>query len=156
MGWLGDILTGSLGSTVSTIGDTVKKFVTTDGDRMQMQKELEAILQKRDSEVEQTIRTELGAKERIMVAEITQGDNYTKRARPTVVYFGLVLIAVNYCLVPLAQILMGVKAEALDLPAEFWMAWGGIVSTWVIGRSAERRGSRNKVTSFITGSTLVN
>jgi hypothetical protein len=38
-----------------------------------------------------------------------------------------------------------------DLPAEFWAAWGGICATWVVGRSAEKRGSRNRMIETITG-----
>lgn len=149
--FLGQIFGGSLGSVVSEIGNTVKKFVTTDGDRMKMQTEIEVILQKRDSEIEATIRTELNAKSRIIEAELNQSDKYTKRARPTVVYFGLVVILFNYCVVPSVQTLSGLLVESFALPTEFWVAWGGIVSTWVIGRSAEKRGTRNKVTSFISG-----
>lgn len=152
MGLISDIIGGSFGSTVSAVGDTLKKFITTDGDRMQAQKELEQILQKRDTEIEQTIRVELGAKERVIVAELQHGDTYTKRARPTVVYVGLGAILFNYCFVPLVQTLTGTEVQAFALPMEFWAAWGGIVATWSIGRSAEKRGARKKVTSFITGS----
>jgi cytochrome c-type biogenesis protein CcmH/NrfG len=148
---LSTVFSGTLGKTIAAVGDTVKKFVTTDQDRMRLQNELEGLLQKRDSEVEQTIRAELDAKERVLVAELSQGDAYTKRARPTVVYFGLLVVFFNYCLVPAIQTFTGQEVSPWDLPAEFWLAWGGIVSTWVIGRSAEKRGTRNKVTGFITG-----
>ena len=151
MSFITDILTGSLGKTIEGIGNTVKKFVTTDSDRMAMQLELEGLLQKRDAEIENTIRTELQAKERIIVAELQQGDSYTKRARPTVVYFGLLVIFYNYCLIPTIQSLKGIPLTPFMLPTEFWVAWGGIVATWSVGRSAEKRGTRNKVTSFITG-----
>lgn len=124
MSFISTILSGSTKGLIEGVGSTIKKFVTTDGDRMKMQLELEELLQKRDSEVEQTIRTELETKEKIIVAELQQGDNYTKRARPTVVYFGLLVIFYNYCVIPTTQL---------------------------IRRSAEKRGSRSKVTSFITG-----
>lgn len=152
MSFIADILGSSFGKTVEGVGKVVRSFVTTDSDRQKMQIELEALLQKRDSEVEQTIRTELQAKEKIIVAELQHGDGYTKRARPSVVYFGLLVILYNYCVIPTAQMIKGVPLTPFELPTEFWIAWGGIVSTWSIGRSAERRGIRNKVTSFITGS----
>lgn len=142
------------GGVVESIGDTIKKFVTTDGDRIQLQKELETILQKRDSEIEQTIRAELAAKKDIMVAELQHGDTYTKRARPTVVYMGLACIVFNYCFVPTVQTLLDVKVDPFMLPDAFWMAWGGVVSVYSLGRSAEKRGTRNKVTDFMTGSGL--
>ena len=152
MGILTSLFSSGIGTTIEAIGSTVKKFVTTDNDRMQMQKELEAILQKRDSEVEQTIRKELEARERIMVAEMQQSDNYTKRARPTVVYFGLFAIFFNYMLVPLLQSVTTAQIQPFPLPAEFWLAWGGVVGVYSIGRSMEKRGDRSKVTNFITGS----
>ena len=149
---IADILGGSLGKVVSSVGDTVRKFVTTDGDRMQMQKELEEILQKRDSEIEHTIRAELTAKSEIIKAEMAQGDNFTKRARPSVVYYGLFAITLDL-VVRLLMLYNGADdIPKTMLPDQFWWAWGGIVSTWVVGRSAEKRGARNKVTSFITGS----
>jgi hypothetical protein len=160
MGWVGDIIKGASGGVIEGIGNTIKKFVTTDADRMQMQKELEEILQKRDSDIESTIRSELTAKAGVLKMELQQGDNYTKRARPTVVYFGLVIIALDF----IARAIMmvsrmkgmlvpeGFELPSTMIPQEFWLAWGGIVSTWVIGRSAEKRGTRNKITSFITGS----
>lgn len=151
MSIISEIISSGLGTTIEGIGSTIKKFVTTDADRMAMQQELEVILQKRDSELEQTFRKELEAKERIITSELQQGDNYTKRARPTVVYFGLLVIFYNYCLIPTIQIIKGMTLNSLNLPAEFWLAWGGIVATWSIGRSSEKRGSRSKVTSFITG-----
>jgi hypothetical protein len=122
--------------------------------------EFERLLQTRDSEVEETIRTELGVKERILVAELTQGDNFTKRARPSVVYFGLLAIAVNYMLTPIVSLVAQAINEippdpiSITLPVEFWVAWGGIVSTWVVGRSAEKRGTRNRLVSAVTGTPL--
>ena len=86
---------------------------------LEMLKEMESLLQKPDSEIEQTIRAELGAKARALVAELAQGDNYTKRARPTVVYAGLIFIFYNYCVVPTIQSLTDAAVVAFALPTEF-------------------------------------
>ena len=153
MKWLTDIF--STGGVVESIGNVVDKFVTTDEEKAKAKLELEALYQKRESEIEETIRTELSAKEKILVAELNQGDNYTKRARPTVVYFGLVVTFLNYTLIPGLASFLSIKIDPLDLPTEFWVAWGGICSSWVIGRSAEKRGTRNKLTSAITGSKSI-
>lgn len=149
---LSAIIGSGLGSTIEGIGNTIRKFVTTDSDRIKLQNELTVILQKRDSEIEQTLRAELEAKSKIIEAELNQGDNYTKRARPTTVYFGLVVIFYNHCVIPTIQMIQEIEVQAFDLPTEFWIAWGGIVATWSVGRSAEKRGNKNKVTSLITGS----
>ena len=153
MGLLDSIFKASpVGAIVETVVGLVSSVITTPEDKAKFEAQkgdiavrMEEILQKRDSEMEQTLRTELEAKEKIIVAEMAQGDNYTKRARPTVVYFGLFLFFFNYSIVPLFGL------PQLELPAEFMYGWAGIVSTWSIGRSAERIGTRNRVVSAATG-----
>ncbi len=164
MSIINDVLSSSAGNFIDKTSAAIKRFVTTDKDRLELQNEMESLLQQRDAEIEQTIRAELGAKERALVAELQQGDSYTKRARPTVVYAGLLFIAINHVLFPMAARLLtlfageSISAEditmltaPIDLPYEFWAAWGGICSVWVLGRSAEKRGVRNRLVSAITG-----
>ncbi len=157
MSWLGDKIASGVGGLVSSIGGVADRFIQTADEKAAFTLEVEKLIQKRDSEIEQTIRSELQAKERILVAELNQGDNYTKRARPTVVYAGLVFIGINYVLFPLiGRIANGFGLEVdtsplADLPTEFWVAWGGICATWSIGRSLERRGNQNAATRAITG-----
>lgn len=123
------------------------------------------------SALEQSVKSRDAAKGQIIVAEMQQGDNFTKRARPMVVYAGLVMIAINYVAFPFLGRLVALSAilftdagiipatitpvlEPLPLPIEFWTAWGGVVSIWVLGRSAEKRGSGGnfgKIASLITG-----
>ena len=152
MSWITNLLGGSVGTLVGQVGGIVDQFHLSGEEKQRFKLELEALLQKRDSEIEETIRTELQAKERVLVAELTQGDNYTKRARPTVVYAGEGFIFLNYCIVPAIQSLAGVIVEPFELPTQFWAGWSGIVATWFIGRSAEKRGARNHLTRIITGS----
>jgi len=156
--WIGKLLSGGASTLIDSVATAADRFIETDDEKAQFRLTLETLLQRRDSEIEQTIRAELQAKERILVAELQQDDNYTKRARPTVVYAGLLFIGLNYVLIPLiARIALTFGAEGMDttpladLPSEFWAAWGGICATWVLGRSAEKRGSRNPIISAITG-----
>lgn len=143
------------GGLIKSIGTVADKFIQTDDEKAEFKVEMEKVLQQRDSEVEQTIRTELQAKERVMIAEMSQGDNYTKRARPSVIYMGLAIIAFNYCLMPMVQLLMSVEVDAFVLPTEFWVAWGGAVSVYSLGRSMEKRGTRNAFSGAVTGSKPV-
>ncbi len=152
MSWITNLLGGSVGTLVGQVGGIVDQFHLSGEEKQRFKLELEALVQKRDSEIEETIRTELQAKERVLVAELTQGDNYTKRARPTVVYAGLGFIFLNYCIIPAIQSLTGAVVEPFELPTEFWAGWSGIVATWFIGRSAEKRGGHNRMTRIITGS----
>ena len=162
MSFISKILGGGITKVADGIANVADRFIETPDEKREFKLAVETLLQKRDSEVEQTIRSELSAKERVLVAELQQGDNFTKRARPMVVYAGLLFIGINYVLFPITGRLMqlfgvdGVSVEPLaDLPTEFWAAWGGICATWSIGRSAEKRGVRNKIASVITGSKSV-
>mgnify|MGYP006284201893 CR=1 FL=1 len=152
MSWLSKIFSGTIGNTIKDIGGVVDKFVTSDEEKQQLKIEMQRLLQQRESEVEETIRTQLSAKEKILVAELQQGDSYTKRARPSVVYAGLIFIFINYVIVPAIQSIAGApEIEPFQLPGEFWAAWGGIVATWTIGRSAEKRGASSRLSRAITG-----
>jgi hypothetical protein len=88
----------------------------------------------------------VGAKAQVMVAEMNQDDKYTKRGRPTILYGGLPIIFLNHVLFPAAAWLIEVfaaKAAALpnlQLPDQFWWAWGGVCSIYVLDRSAEKMG----------------
>jgi hypothetical protein len=102
------------------------------------------------AKLEDSFQTEVQAKERIIVAELNQGDNYTKRARPSIIYTGLVIVIVNF----FAQYICawaGIEPPDAPVPAEFWMGWSGLVATYSIGRTLERRGVNNKIISLITG-----
>lgn len=159
MSWFTKLFSGGGGSIVDSIGGLADRFIETDDEKREFKLQVETLLQKRDSEIEQTLRQTLQSKEKILVAELNQGDSYTKRARPTVVYMGLVFIGINYVVFPLiGRIANGLGAEMdvsplADLPSEFWMAWGGICATWSIGRSLEKRGTQNATTRAVTGST---
>jgi len=50
--------------------------------RMELEGEVLTLVQARDSEMEETLRAEIQAKERVLVAELQQGDKYTKRRTP--------------------------------------------------------------------------
>lgn len=156
MSWFTKLFSGVGGDVINSIADAADKFIETDEEKNAFKLKVQALISARDSEVEQTIRKNLEAKERILVAELSQGDPYTKRARPTVVYFGLFMIFINYLVVPLASMLSGNQEPiTFELPFEFWTAWGGIVATWAIGRSYEKAGAGNRVTRAVTGTSKI-
>ena len=91
-------------------------------------------------------------KAEVMKAELSQGDTYTKRARPTVVYLGLLFIFLVHVAFPIAAFFSGKPMPAaLSLPTEFWYTWGGVCSVWMIGRTMERQGAASGVIQAITG-----
>jgi len=110
----------------------------------------------------------------IIVAELQQSDLFTKRARPSVIYSGLIFIALNYFIFPFiidmfqCCLILGIGNITADqvkqlselgkfqLPNQFWVAWTSICSVYAWGRSQEKKGKSdneiiNKVVSAITG-----
>lgn len=151
MSWLGKLLGGGVSEVATAIGGVVDQFHTSDEEKAQAKLEIEKLLQADRMKLQDSLQVELQAKERVLVAELQQGDGFTKRARPTVVYAGLLFIFFNYVIAPLFL----PDQASLALPTEFWVGWSGIVSTWSIGRSFEKRGVVNKATSIVTGSKLL-
>ncbi|KKK80638.1 hypothetical protein LCGC14_2821490 [marine sediment metagenome] len=152
-----DKLLGAVTSPLDFVGKAVglaDKFIRTPDEKAEYERDMLELVQARDTEIEQTLRTEIQAKERILVAELQQGDKFTKRARPSLVYMGL-LFALVETIVRTVLMLRGQsmpEGMTTVVPPQFWAAWTGVTGAWVIGRSAERRGSQNRVVAALTGS----
>ncbi|MCX7071195.1 MAG: holin family protein [Gammaproteobacteria bacterium] len=149
------VLGGTAGEVVDKIAAAADRFITTDAERNQYRLDAEKLLQARDSEIEQTLRAELGAQERILVAELQQDDTFTKRARPAVVYVGLGVIVFNYSVVPVLGWAFNTTPPQFSLPEEFWYAWGGILGVYNLGRSFEKRDRRIKAQSTVQPVRLI-
>jgi hypothetical protein len=113
-------------------------------EKLKAEHELAMILEQREA-------TLVSATREIIVAEMTQGDSFTKRARPSIVYSGLLFIFLVHVALPGYAFFSGQPTPDLSLPAEFWWAWTGVVSVWTFGRSMEKRGHTDKITKMITG-----
>jgi len=112
--------------------------------KARLQMEMEIKLQEREDKL-------VSVQKDIIVAEMQQSDNFTKRARPTIVYAGLAFIFLVHVFFPIAAYFTGKPLPEISLPTEFWMAWGGVCSIWVIGRSAEKSGINSAIVKGITG-----
>jgi hypothetical protein len=140
-----------IGSVADFAKGLVDRFFPPDlppAEKAQKELELQALLQNRENTI-------IAAQKEVMVAEMQQGDLFTKRARPTIVYAGLAFIFLVHVFLPLAAFFKGVPADAfpkMALPDDFWWTWGGVCSVWVLGRTMERRGATGTVLSAITGS----
>ena len=144
---MGFDLTG-LGSVADFAKGLVNKFFPpsmTDVEKAQAQVQLQEVIDKRESAI-------VDAQKSIIVAEMQQADNYTKRARPTLVYAGLFFIFLVHVALPMIAFFSDKIMPELALPQEFWWAWSGVCGVWVLGRSAEKRGTSNKLVNLITGS----
>ena len=54
--------------------------------------DLQRLINDREKQIHDTYKQEINASKEVIVAELQQSDNFTKRARPTVIYAGLLFI----------------------------------------------------------------
>jgi hypothetical protein len=132
---------------IGNIADFAKSLVdrffppqATAEDKLKAGMELQRMLEERENNL-------VKAKAAIMTAEMAQEDKFTKRGRPTIIYAGLAFIGINYVFFPILAwtVLMfkdaAIALPQITLPPEFWMAWGGAVSIYILGRSSEKSGA---------------
>jgi len=158
MGLLGLLETAA--GFAGKVVDRVLPDKMSDAERAEARFKVLELIEARDATV-------ASASKDIIVAELQQGDKFTKRARPTIVYAGLGAIAFNHVLLPflnrVAEWIAIAKSETgalpdgfsamapVELPVEFWVAWAGVVGVYSLGRSAEKRGARSQLVGWITG-----
>lgn len=69
-------------------------------------------------------------------AEQQSGDKFTERARPAVIWVGLLMFLWNYCVVPTAGLHWHVPS--LPVPDTFSEIWGVVVTGYVFSRTADK------------------
>lgn len=148
-----------LGSLADLAMNLVNRFFpqsASESEKLAAAVQIQQALENRESAV-------LDLQKSVMAAEVAQGDTYTKRARPTIVYFGLVAIGlVHVCLPIIAWIVLLATSKPITnmptiaLPEQFWLTWGGVCGIWIVGRSLERstqmKGMVGGIAGMITGS----
>ena len=146
---ISSLFTGGISGILDGISKIVDQFHLSPEEKEKLELQTQQLLQEKFTEMENTLRATIEARADIIKAELASGDNYTRRARPTVAYAGLAYIGINKVIFPiLARILMiflsdPSKIKMLtvplpDLPTAFWTAWAGVVGSWVIGRTIEK------------------
>jgi len=141
-----DLIKGALGP----ITDFVGGLVHSGEEKAEHQLKLEHLKSDLAIKIEEVMIVEMNAKKSIIIAEMQQGDLFTKRARPSIIYGGILMAMLETGL-NAAAYFQGFEPPGSFVPGQFWLAWTGIAGSWVIGRSAEKRGMQNKLISAITG-----
>ena len=142
-------IAGLLGGPIRGVIDDIH---TSDEEKAKASLAMEKVLQAQRSDIEKTIRAELETRADILKAEMAQGDAFTKRARPSVVYFGLAAIGLNHIVLPWAAYFAGSDTlPSIALPDQFWWAWSGVCSVWFLGRSIEKRGAVSEKLQSVVG-----
>jgi len=149
------IITSILGEGVGKLFDGVKgiigQFKLSPEEKIKADLELARLQAQSEIILEQSFQSEMEAKKSIIVAELNQGDTFTKRMRPMMGYFGMAVIFYNYCIIPTIQYIRATAPAPFNLPDFFWISWGGIMATYSIGRTMEKRGISNGFTKIVTG-----
>jgi len=155
MSFLTEVFGGGLGKLVK---DVVGTFKLTPEKKAEMEAAIEANSHEiQMKEYELTVKAMdaeaaiIDAQKAIIVAEMQQTDNFTKRARPMIVYAGLVAIFLAHIILPYIVYFAKEAVPPIELPTEFWYVWGGVCSVWFVGRSFERLGSTSNSVKKITG-----
>lgn len=149
---MGDLMgIGSVADFAKGIMDRFFPKSMDPAEKAQKQIELQEAISKRED-------TLINSQKEIIVEELKQGDSFTKRSRPMIIYSGLLFIFMNHVILPMivwiVTIATGTKIDppVLNLPSEFWWAWSGVCSVYVMGRTSEKMGYSNKIIQMITGS----
>jgi len=91
MGILNSLL-GKMGSNlIEQVGNVVDKFVQTPGERAEIRVKMAEIVAAETIAAEESIQERFKAVQGIISSEMQHGSNYTKNARPTIVYAGLIM-----------------------------------------------------------------
>jgi hypothetical protein len=149
------LFSGGISDVVDSVSGVIDKFTLSKEEKEEIKLEMQSKLMQVEKEMEETYRTELETRSDIIKSELAQGDAYTKRARPTIIYAGLLFIFIVHVLVPVIAYIAGTNPSNMpdiNLPNEFWWAWGTVVGVYGAGRSAEKLGVVNKFTQAATGS----
>jgi len=126
MSWLTDIVAGSAGSFVKDIGDTVKQFITTDKDRMELETKLQ--------EMQNSFIVKLGDQANDYESQITerlkadmQSDSWlSKNIRPLTLIFILVMYS-------LLSISSGFDFKVTDSYVTLLGQWGMLIMSFYFG-----------------------
>jgi hypothetical protein len=135
---------GSIAELAKGIIDKIWPPAADPNKKLEAQLELQQMLEDRENAV-------IVAQKEIIVSEMQQADNFTKRARPSVVYAGLAFIFFDHVALPIYSFFSHGTVPDVSLPAEFWWAWTGCVGIWMVGRTLEKRGSTSDLIAKITG-----
>ena len=133
-----------LGGAIKPVTDLVDSIHTSSEEKLELKAKILEIKNTLSAKYLELESETVKAKRDIMVAELKQDDKYTKRARPTVVYGGLLILFINHVLLPWvswAFIIfkdMEISIPLITLPDAFWIAWGGVCGVYAFGRTKEK------------------
>ncbi len=128
---------------IKPVAELIDNLTTSDQEKLQLKNKLQEIENAYKAKLLDYETEVAESKKEIMVAELKQDDKYTKRARPTVLYAGLLILLINNVLLPWMSYFNGMHIPVINLPSEFWLAWGGVAGVYAFGRTKEKIENKN-------------
>lgn len=118
--------------------------------------EIERLIAEREQRIHDTYRAEMSTSKDIILAELNQSDKYTKRARPTVIYVGLIfvfmeMLGIRIAVLEYSEASTAVVESSTTILTSFLYMWGTVVGAYAVGRTVEKRGISNTITKLATG-----
>ena len=164
MGLIDKLFSGGASAIAGAVDQLVGRFVESPAEKNELTSELRQLIAQRDTEIEHTFRVEMESKQAIMVAEMKNGDKWTSRARPMIIYAGLGAFILNGTIFPIAMAiiltiqgvpwhLINMAQYQLPVPQELIAGWTVATSVYAWSRGKEKLGSGNAFTKALTGVT---
>lgn len=131
MAWYSRVLGLGIDKIIETTGKVIDAVHTSDDEKskneiVKMQIQLEA-LRARDeieAQIEKEYISDLENLRKQITVELQSEDWFVRRSRPTFNYVFYVIIAFNYIVLPLYQLVTGVGVAPVELPSELWVVFG--------------------------------
>lgn len=143
-GILDTILTGGVSDIVKGVVGIFDSLHTSEEEKQDAERQVFDMVTSRMAVIEQSIQARFRMVTEIIQSEMASGNIYTKSARPTIVYAGLLIHMLN----AFGQML---GAQPIEVDPNFTYVWGGVCGVWIVGRSAEKAGKRSRATELVTG-----
>lgn len=146
--WISKIMASGVTEAAERIGGVVNEFAANHTGKKERDVKIMQILADQGNAQISLVSKELDVRSKIMIAELTQDDKWTKRARPMIIYTGLVgAILEGFEKIPFTEM-------QFQLSPDFWKGWTIAVGIYALGRSAEKVGATGglgKMAEWVTG-----
>jgi len=140
-----EAVAGAIGGLFKGAESLIDELHTSPEEKAEMKLKMKKLELEAHNQISLTMQKENEVKRDVMVAELQQGDSFTKRARPMFIYAMTGLIVANYFILPL------LKMPPIELPEQMWNLMTIAFSVYAIGRTFEKTGVAGKLTKKIMG-----
>ncbi|MCF8263614.1 MAG: holin family protein [Melioribacteraceae bacterium] len=166
-GFLEDIgkgISGIVSGGFSELAGSVKSIIETftgkeeSPEQKVMMAQVQLQIKNAENEMQKSVinavTEDLSNQRELWKTELANEDFFVRRMRPALGYVGMLIILINYALLPLIYSVVNlflttvVNYSAVNLPGEFWIVWGGYMGGYAYLRTKEKNGEELKLNIF--------